>query len=47
MMQHVFIEEGKLDTIKDPLAGSYIIEQITHKIVEQVWQKYLEGESSK
>ncbi|MBK8079408.1 MAG: hypothetical protein IPK25_03405 [Saprospiraceae bacterium] len=47
MMQHVFIEEGKLDTIKDPLAGSYIIEQITHKIVEQVWKKYLEGENSK
>ena len=47
MMQHVFIEEGKLDTIKDPLAGSYMVEQITHKIVEQVWQKYLEGENSK
>lgn len=43
MMQHVFIEEGKLDTIKDPLAGSYMVEQITHKIVHHVWEKYLEG----
>jgi methylmalonyl-CoA mutase len=36
-MSLLLIEEGKLDKVIDPLAGSYFVESLTKAIVEEVW----------
>lgn len=38
LIQSVFREEGRLSLVKDPVAGSYYIEQLTKKIAEKVWE---------
>ena len=38
LIQQVFREEGKLSLVKDPVAGSFYVEQVTRKIAEKVWE---------
>lgn len=38
LIQQVFREEGKLPLVKDPVAGSFYVEQVTRKIAEKVWE---------
>ncbi|MBO9700226.1 MAG: hypothetical protein J7604_08450 [Sporocytophaga sp.] len=37
---HILREESFMDKVKDPLAGSYLIETITSKISEAAWEKF-------
>ena len=37
MIHQIYKEEGKLFTVKDPVAGSYFIEQATRQIAEKAW----------
>jgi predicted CopG family antitoxin len=43
LVQQIFREEGRLFQVKDPVAGSFFIEQATQKIAENVWEKFLSG----
>lgn len=38
-VQHLLIKESHFDKINDPSAGSYYIETLTRKMVEQVWSQ--------
>lgn len=40
-LQHIFLEEGRLDAVKDPVSGSLYIEQTTKKLAEKVWENFL------
>ncbi|MFZ1705588.1 MAG: methylmalonyl-CoA mutase family protein [Saprospiraceae bacterium] len=39
-IQHVFLEEGKLDLVKDPVSGSQYIENATFILAEKVWEQF-------
>lgn len=38
MIHQIYKEEGKLLVVKDPVAGSYFIEQATRQIAEKTWK---------
>jgi len=44
-ISHILKEESKLHLVADPVAGSYYLEELTHKIMREVWAslKILEG----
>jgi len=39
-IQHLLNEEGSLDHIDDPAAGSFLIEQLTFKMAQSGWDKF-------
>ncbi len=41
-IHHILSHEGGLDTVEDPLAGSYIIDRITQLFVEHSWRRLKE-----
>jgi methylmalonyl-CoA mutase len=41
-IHHILRYESKLDTIDDPVKGSYYIENLTRQIVEKAWAKLIE-----
>jgi methylmalonyl-CoA mutase len=43
-IQLILKEESRLHLVNDPSAGSYYIEQITHKMVETAWKLFVEME---
>jgi methylmalonyl-CoA mutase len=43
-IQLVLQEESRLHLVNDPSAGSYYIEQITHKMADAAWKLFLEME---
>jgi len=43
-IQLVLQEESRLHLVNDPAAGSYYIEQITHKMADAAWKLFLEME---
>jgi len=43
-IQMILKEESRLHLVNDPAAGSYYIEQITHKMAEAAWKLFLEIE---
>jgi len=40
-IHHILRYESKLDTIKDPVKGSYYIESLTQQLVERAWSKLI------
>lgn len=39
-VQHLLALESYFDRVADPLAGSYYVETLTHKIAETVWENF-------
>ncbi|MGM9987059.1 MAG: methylmalonyl-CoA mutase family protein [Bacillaceae bacterium] len=45
-VQHILLQESKVNRVKDPLAGAYTIEELTYDISEKAWQQFLEIEAA-
>lgn len=43
-VQHVLLQESKINRIKDPLGGAYTIESLTYELCEKAWNNFLEIE---
>jgi len=38
-LQHIMKEESQLDKVENPVAGAYIIERLSTRIAERIWEK--------
>ena len=43
---HILSQESHLDAVKDPLAGSYSVENLTIQLIEGAWQLFLDWEKN-
>ena len=45
-IQHILKEEAYMDKVKDMMAGSYFIEELTQTFIDEVWREFCKIEDS-